>query len=68
MISKLAEGKRGLSPLTTVKGWVRAPGGRRSEVREGEEPQFVGDESVKVPLTGLGTNGCSEWTARTPRV
>lgn len=39
-----------------------------SEVREGEEPQFVGDKSVKVPLTGLGANGCGEWTTRTPRV
>ena len=27
-----------------------------SEVREGEEPQFVGDESVKVPLIGLGSS------------
>lgn len=39
-----------------------------SEVGEGEEPQFVGDESVKVPLTGLGANVCGERTARTPRV
>lgn len=39
-----------------------------SEVREGEETQFGGDKSVKVPLTGLGANGCDEWTARIPRV
>lgn len=39
-----------------------------SEVREGEEPQFVGDESVKVPLTCLGANRCSEWTTKTPLV
>lgn len=39
-----------------------------SEARGGEEPQLAGDESVPVPLTGLGADGCGEWTARTPRV